>query len=372
MTDSSTSSTPKKWIVGIQQHCPPLGRTIGTIVKMPDPGNGDMRDYATMSSTESNSNGNENGNGNGSYIAEFQSMPENFSSFIVGRHIIKDGDIYVINRIDPLFFYLATQSIDEQTQTQEGINSDKSSNGTQPKKQSWQPYDQFLEQSKLPREIANVISEEQIQHICLTFDNEELYFKFDVDKALAWLQKKQERVLESLVRQDQRRQKSNEKNSNAAKDNDQAGGSISANFNFGKPTPVVAAPAVQENSQAASQLDTHALKMESFQIICNYLNETWSKKFIEHVGYTMEEVTNSAKTTRKSSSIVSNDNGMGSKGTVEEDSTNESLAKKEAANKKTIAAARTVGNKRLAKINKKGMRSIGSFFGAGKPKKAKR
>jgi hypothetical protein len=331
------------------------------IVNMPDPGNGDMRDYATMSSTESN--GNVSGNGSGSYIAEFQSIPQNFSSFIVGRHIIKDGDIYVINRIDPLFFYLATQSIDEGTQTQ---------GRTPPKKQSWQPYDQFMEQSKLPGEIANVISEEQIQHICLTFDNEERYFKFNVDKALAWLQKKQERVLKALIRQDQRRKTNNEKNRNAAKDNDQAGGSISANFNFGKPTPVAAAPAVQENSKAASQPDTDALKMESFQIICNYLNETWSKKFIEHVGSTMEQVTNSAKTTRKSSSIVSNDNGMDSKGTVEEDSTNESLAKKAAANKKTIAAARTVGNKRLAKINKKGMRSIGSFFGAGKPKKAKR
>jgi hypothetical protein len=363
MTDSSTSSTPKKWIVGIQQHCPPLGRTIGTIVKMPDPGNGDIRDYATMSSTD--------GNANDSYIAEFQSIPENFSSFIVGRHIIKDGDIYVINRIDPLFFYLATQSIDEQ-QTQGGVNNDRNNNAPQPKKQSWQPYDQFLEQSKLPREIAKVITEEQIQHICVTFDNEERYFKFNVDKALAWLQKKQERVLESLVRQDQRRRKRDENNSNAAKHNDQAGGSISANFNFVKAAPVAADPAVQENSKAASQPDTHALKIESFQIICNYLNETWSKKFIEHLGYTMEQVTNSAKTTRKSSSIVSNDIGTGSKGTIEEDSTNESLTKKAAANQKTISAARTVGNKRLAKVNKKGMRSIGSFFGAGKPKKAKR
>ena len=55
-----------------------------------------MRDYARLSSMD----------GNDTYIAEFQTLSENFSSFIVGRHIVKDGDLYLINRIDPLFFYL--------------------------------------------------------------------------------------------------------------------------------------------------------------------------------------------------------------------------------------------------------------------------
>lgn len=352
---SNNNSIPQKWIVGIQQHCPPPGRTIGTIVKINDPGTGDMRDYAIMSSIDCHD----------SHIAEFQSIPENFSSFIVGRHIIKDGDLYVINRIDPLFFYLTTQSIDEQKQG--GIND--RNNGLQPKKQSWQPYDQFLEQSKLPREITKVISEEQIQHICLTFDNDELYFKFDVDKTLKWLQKKQERVLESLLSQNQRRRKSKEKNSDTSKDDDRAGGSVSANFNFGKPG-LVAAP-LQEISKTASQSDMNALKIGSFQIICNYLNETWSKKFIEYLGYTIEQVTSSTKTMRKSS-IVSNDNNMGDEGTVKEDNMKGSYTKKSTANQKAMAASRTVGNKRLAKLSTKGVRSIGSFFSTGKAKKAKR
>jgi len=355
MSMTNNSNTPQKWIVGIQEHCQAPGRTIGTIVKMNDPGTGDIRDYAIMSSID----------GTDSYIAEFQSMTESFSTFIVGRHIIKDGDIYLINRIDPLLFYLATQSIDEQKQG--GIRD--RNKGLQPKKHSWQPYDQLLEQSKLPILISKFISEAQIQHVCLTFGNGELYFKFDVDKTLHWLQKKQERVLESLIGQDQRRQKVNEKNSIAGKKDDQSGGSISANFNFGKPGPVVAL--VEENSKTASQSDINALKIESFQIVCNYLNETWSKKFIEHLGYTSEQIMSSTKTKRKSS-VVSNASDTGDIDNVKEDNIKEFPTTKTDPNQKTMVAARTVGNKRLVKLNTKGMRSIGSFFTTGKAKKAKR
>ena len=367
MADNNSNS--KKWIVGIQQHRPSPGRTMGKLVKLPDPGTGEMRDYARMVSME----GNDSDSDSDSYIAEFQTMSENFSSFIVGRHFVKDGDLYIINRIDPLFFYLATQSIDDGQQ--------------QPKKQSWQPYQQFLEESKLPGEVTECISEEQIQHVCSTFDNDELYFKFSEDRALKWLQKKQERLLESLVGQAQRREEVNgKKNSNGIDFDDPLGGSVSSNFNFGsKPvaatTPVAtASPTQQENSKTTtttisshnkqSDDDAKLLKMDSLQIICNYLNEGWSKKFMEHLGHAIEEVTTSGIKQSRNSSVVSPDIGKNGRNNFEQE---EEAKNSIAANKNAVSASsRTVGNKRLAKVSTKGMKSIGSFFGAGKAKKPKR
>lgn len=356
MTMSKSNNASQKWIVGIHEREVPTGRTIGKIFKAKDPGTGDVRDYAFMSLTNNN---------NDSYVAEFQSMAADFSSFIVGRHVVRDGDLYVINRVDPLFFYLSTQSIDEQNQRV--VNDDN--NRAQPKKQSWQPYDQFLEQSELPLEITKVICEKQLQHICSTFENDELFFKFSVDKTLKWLQKKQERVLETLVGQHQRRQDRDD--SIASKKRDQMGGSISANFNFGNSNPVVTSAQENNNTKSQSKPDTNALKVESLQIICNYLDQMWSKKFVEHVGFTLEEIT-STKTAKKSSDVSKHNTTCG-KGSYGDDKTTGSSPKNVTPpNKKAVSIARTVGNKRLAKLNTKGMKSIGSFFGASKPKKAKR
>ena len=205
---------------------------MGKLVKMSDPSIGKMRDYAKMVSID----------GNDSYIAEFQTMSKDFSSFIIGWNIVKDRDIYLINQTDPLFFYLATQSISGQQNQNGGSINDRSNNG-QPKKQSWLPYQQFLEQSRLPREIMDCISEEQLQHICMTFNNKELYFKFSTKRALKWLQKKQERLFESLVRQDQGCRTANKKITNGLNSDGPIEGSVSSNFNFGIKPAATTTPA---------------------------------------------------------------------------------------------------------------------------------
>ena len=349
MTDYSINA--KKWVVGIHQDRTPQGQTIGKIFKMNDPCTGDMRDYAIMSSVD----------GSGSYIAEFQSVPGDFSSFIVGRHVVKDGDLYLINQIDPLFFYIGTQSIHDQRE------GDGENNRSESKQESWKPYDQFLEKSELPHEIVRLISEEQIQHVCSIFQSDELYFKFNADKTIQWLRKKQELVLKSLIRQDQRKRKMNDKTFMAQRNN--ARGSISANFNSYEPSSV--SNHRQEISQIASKSDTRALKIESIQVVCNYLNETWSKKLIEHFGYTVEQIKSCRKTDRKSFSFHI-DSDARSKDAGKKDNTEYLRTKKAAANQMAISAARTIGNKRLAKLSTKGMKSIGSFFTQGKGKKPKR
>jgi len=353
----SDASKNKKWIVGMIPDIPGIDRkrTLGKIVKLKDPGTNEIRDYGLMA---------ESCNQNQCTILEFQSIPADFSSFIVGRHIIKDGNIYVINRIDPLFFYLSTHAFGE---SQSGINNDNKHQ----QQQSWQSFDQCLENSKLPREFCEAISEKQMRHICSTFSNDDIcYLKFSVEKALQWLQSKQERVLESLIRQHKRNRKIkdakyaslNNNRTGTNNINNIKGESISENFNLPPQSHLVATPSSNEikntNNDVTIELsETKTLKNESIQIVCNYLNQGWANKFITHLKCTTE-VLSTSKTANKAAG-VSNINYVGIQHNIDNDF---SSKKSETANQKPIMSARTSGNKRLVNVSTKGMKSIGNFF----------
>lgn len=353
----SDASKNKKWIVGIIPDVPGINsnRIMGKIVKLKDPGTNEFRDYGLLV---------ESCNQNQCTIVEFQSIPADFSSFVVGRHIVKDGNIYVINPIDPLFFYLSTHLFDE---SQSGINNDNKHK----QQQSWQSFDQCLENSKLPREFYEAISEKQMRHICSTFSNDDIcYLKFSVEKTLQWLQSKQERVLESLIRQHKRNRKTkdakyaslNNNRTGTNNSNTIMGESISENFNLPPPSHLVATPSSNEikntNTNVTIELsETKALKNESIQIICNYLNQGWSNKFITHLKCTTE-VLSTSKTVNKAAG-VSNINNSGIQHNIDNDMSSKKL---ETTNQKPIVSARTSGNKRLVKVSTKGMKSIGNFF----------
>jgi hypothetical protein len=355
------ASKNKKWIVAMMLDVPGIdcNSSIGNIVKIRDPSTNEDRDYGLMAATTIGGN-KTNQNKQCNNIVEFQSLPADFSSFIVGRHIVKDGNIYVVNRIDPLFFYLSTQSVDDGQQ------------------QSWEPFDQNLEKSKLPRQVCEAIPEIQMKHICKTFDNDDIcYLKFNVEKTLKWLQKKQERLFESLIIQDQRNRKA--KGVKYASFNNNItgvmGGSMSANFNLPpQASRLVAATSCNEDKNSSNAVglsnNTKSIKTESIQIICNYLNQDWSKKFIEHLGCTMEVISTTTKTTNKA---AAGDSNYVSNAVIQQNIDDDISSKKIAeAKKKAIAETRTMGNKRLAKVSTKGMKSMSSFFGAAvKTKKAK-
>jgi hypothetical protein len=286
------------------------------ILKLKDPSTQESRQYVFI---------------NDKHIVEVQSLPADFSSFFVGRHIIKDGNLYVLNRVDPLFFVLAAQIIPEES-----------------KKSSWQPFDQTL--GSLPQEVQKSVVESQMGHLCQTMNNDQTdnvtYLKFSVPKALSWLQKKQERVYQCLLRQDQVKQQ-REKN----KVSDTKGGSISASFNMPE-DPMAATPSSDNNIVLS---DTKQLKIDSIQIVSSYLSEEWSKKFIESLdGMTEDAVFSTAPKVFKSASAPLSQ---------EADDT--------PAKRTKVEAPRTFGNKRLAQVSTKGMKSLGSFFGAPKSKKSK-
>ena len=110
-------------------------------------------------------------------IVEVQNLPADFSSYIVGRHVIKDGNLYVLNRVDPLFWVLALFPSTAENQ-----------------KSQWQPFAQIVD--SLPREVRTSLIEDQICHLCqvLTADQtgDVPYYKFNHEKALVWLKKKQD------------------------------------------------------------------------------------------------------------------------------------------------------------------------------------
>jgi hypothetical protein len=314
MSSSDTSST--KWMVAVVDKVfSESPNRPSRIVKLKDPSTQESRQYVFV---------------NDKHIVEVQSLPADFSSFFVGRHIIKDGNLYVLNRVDPLFFVLAAQIPEES------------------KKYPWQPFDQTLQ--SLPQELQKLVVESQMGHLCQTLNNDQTdnvtFLKLSVPKALSWLQKKQERVYQCLLRQDQaKKQREKSKGSNTK------GGSISASFNMPE-DPMAATP----SSDNIVLSDTKQLKIDSIQIVSSYLSEEWSKKLIESLdGMTEDAVFSTAPKVFKSASAPLPQ--------VEADDT--------PAKRTKLEAPRTFGNKRLAQVSTKGMKSLGSFFGAPKSKKSK-
>lgn len=172
------------------------------------------------------------------------------------------------------------------------------------------------------------------------------YLKFSVAKALKWLRKKQERVYQCLLQQDQAKQERDR-----TKLSNTTGGSVSSSFNM-PDDPIAAAP----STDTVLLSDTKKLKIESIQIVSSYLSDDWAKKLIESLdGITEDAIFSTARKETKAASA--------SLPTVEPDETPAKTQK--------VDPARTMGNKRLAKVSTKGMKSLSSFFSAPKSKKTK-
>ena len=111
------------------------------------------------------------------------------------------------------------------------------------------------------------------------------YFKFSEKLVLQWLHKKQELVYQVLVRQEMTREKDQQKFQRRRPKGSSpvaAGGSVSSTFCT--PEDEMAAKPVKTSSHSSSTISPKTLqnlKMESLQIVCNYLSEEWTTKLIE-------------------------------------------------------------------------------------------
>lgn len=317
-----SSSDGPKWLVAVVDSVfskeGKNNKDASKLIKLKDPAIGESREYIFANDKD---------------IVEVQSLEADFSSFIIGRHIVKDGNLYVFNRVDPLFWALSQNSPSKECK-------------------QWVGYEQIVE--SLPQEVRKSLEENQIGHLCLALSPDQTggdvpYYKFNAEKALKWLQKKYDRVYQCLLHQNQTKQMQ-EKEIISKKGRE--GGSVSASFHMPDADPMAATP---KSDDVVS--DTKMLKVEAAQVVSSYLSTDWSTKFLESISMN-QEIVNTVSSAKKDNPPTS------AKRTLVEDSS------KEIQNKsiKKVEQARTMGNKRLAKVNTKGMKSLSSFFGAPKKK----
>lgn len=373
---------------------------------MKDPFTGHSRQYIIMNDTEifeiQNVSSTTNQN------VDDDDDNKNFASFFVGRHVIRDGNLYSLNRVDPLFFFLSEQNISSTTTSSSSVS--KNSDST---KNTWKSVEQIVE--SMPKVLQNVFlsmssslskdgngdnkndekqrqqqQQHQLCHVCDFLCNEqtddELYLKFSMKKTLVWLTKKQHRVYECLLRQDQMKQrrqqryesKRQERRKHQTTGSGGGGGSISTSFNMEEDDPIASKPSdSNENKEQGIILsDTAKLKLQSVQMICNYLSETLAESFITAMDMCVQDVLyhhdDKKDKTKKSSTTPDADGNGVSKKRCQATSASTSAAlvpvETEQGNngkkqKLSFEGTRTLNNKRLQKVNTKGMKKLSSFFG---------
>jgi hypothetical protein len=303
-------------------------------------------------------------------ILEIQSLPSDFSSFFVGRHVVGDGNFYVFNPMDPLFWVLSAQEPHD----------------TPTKKRSWQPYHQMAESlfpviaSSTPArsesttstlidlQSTQLLQQDQLSHLFQTLCNEQTnqltYYKFCPTKAVRWLERKQEVLYRCLVKQQQvQRLQEGEIGNSSCQNNNRLGGSRSASFYLpDEDNPEVP---VERSEPGASLSETgldmateHRLKVESLHILTSYISPAWSKKYFDSLslGVTASVLTTSTTSKPMETSLMTK-NPILTVPITQKDSNTKSK------HKILQPSVRSVANKSLDKVNKKGMKKMSSFFG---------
>lgn len=268
------------------------------------------------------------------HLVEIQSLEADFSSFLVGRHVVKDGNLYVMNRVDPLFWFFGYYSPTEQSK-------------------QWRPVDQVVE--CLPDPVQTALDTAQLPHVFQVLNSEAMgdtpFYKFVPERALKWLDQKHQRIVQCLERQELAKRELNKKKLQKSR---KGGGSVSSSFYIPDEDPVSAAPQTEDAPVTMSENDLEQLKLDGAHILSNYLPSEWSKSLLDHLGLTQVDTKATTKPAQPAKAVVSPDKKQ---------------EEEQPKPKKKVVEAQTIGNKRLAKVNTKGMKSLSSFFGAPAKKK---
>lgn len=376
-----------------------------------------QRQYLLTSSSHSNSTKND--------IYEVQnithSKSSNFSSFFVGSRVISNPSLHLINRVDPLFFLLSYFNID--------------TNNNNEQSQKWQPWNQICENRNIHHTVRQILQHDksQLRHffhindsLVLSQDdnNDDLIlYKFQSDKALKWLNAKIRKVETMLEKQYKARRTYEERIRQTEKDGNNHG-AFSSSFvlsknncdkqssdNLNEDSMIDQIHEENKICEEKQSEDTKSKEMDislsseeqrqllksSIQVVCEYISPSWQSKLLEYLKLDIDVIlsTSKSKQEKKETKDNSNPNNhptvtpalsssplfnegkmseadkllqytMGSgTGTSTNDDSNDK--------KRKINDAKSVGLKRLQKVNTKGMKSLSSFFGpaAGASKKTK-
>lgn len=353
------------------------------VIQLPEPGSDDTSSYIIVTQQQ-----------NKNYdIYEIQSVRCNsgkYASYFVGSRIISNPELYLTTRVDPLYFALShfhriVKKGDEQSD----------------KLDKWQPWDQAL--TDLPSPILRALGLDpalningikevgQLAHLLDVSDmcgDDLLLCKFSEESTLKWLVAKFNQALEALrTRQLQKKKRDLERR----QEMNVSGGAKSSSFNMvtdedaeeKKQEEETGLP--KQNSEALvilSSNEEESLKAGSLQLICNYIPVEWRQKLTKELGMAEADWKGKSK-----ASSASNEEHAGEKrsrasweGNHGQEDADALLAytmgtsnanasdKSSSDNKKGTKNAQSAGLKRLAKVNKKGMKSLSSFFGAAKKK----
>jgi hypothetical protein len=310
-------------------------------------------------------------------IYEIQSVSPNggkYASFMVGSRFVSNPDLHVMTRVDPLYFvldYLETASTN--------INTD---NGGGAK---WQPFDQLLKD--LPKPVLTALNTNlsittvkevgQLAHLMDVSDlfDDDIVCKFNETKALAWLNAKYERSLVSLRgRKLEKKRRMEERKSSGEY------GAFSSSFVLaGTESSKDKTESTSNTGKDAKEVELtkdeeHAVRISALQLISEYIPPSWRTKLAKSLNLSEEDIEKKTKATSAASGEKRpRASWEGVIGQAEADellclTTGQSNTTSVTPAEKSAKNAQTVGLKRLAKVNTKGMKSINSFFGGAKKK----
>jgi hypothetical protein len=367
---SSSSSTPQSK----QQY---------NIIQLPEPGSDDgTRDYIIVTQQQNQSNSWD--------IFEIQSVRPNagkYASFFVGSRIISHPELYVTTRVDPLFFALSHfHSLTKKGDAQ----SDK-----------WQPWDQALTDLPLPilRALGldttlNINGIHEVGQLAFLLDvsdmcgDDLLLCKFSEESTLKWLEAKFQAALKALrMRLMQRKRRDVDKKNELI----MSGGAKSSSFNMVNDDTDIKKQEEKKEEETdevskdqndlvitLSKKEEESLRAGALQLICDYIPDEWRQKLTEKLE--MNEADWKGKSKTKDEHVLGGKRPRasweGNHGQEDADAllqytmgTNSNSGDKSSDAKKGVKNAQSSGLKRLAKVNKKGMKSLSSFFGAKKKQK---
>eukprot|EP00956_Cyclotella_meneghiniana_P036585 scaffold127606_cov73-Cyclotella_meneghiniana.AAC.2 len=304
-------------------------------------------------------------------IYEIQSTAPNngkYASYMIGSRFISNPDLFVVSRVDPLFFVL------DYLESVSSNNADDGGGG------KWQPFDQLfkdisphvLTALNMNLSVSTIQEMGQLAHLLDASDvfGDDIVCKFNDDKAMTWLNAKYQRSLLVL-----RARKLDKKRRLAERKASGEYGAFSSSFvlDEGKKEKT------EKNGNNGVEMslneeENRAVQVSALQLLSEYLPTSWRAKLAKSLNLTEQETKKSTPTT--SGEKRPRSKWEGAIGQTDADDllclatgqSKEGMANSVTPVENSVKNAQSVGLKRLAKVNTKGMKSLTSFFG-GKKKK---
>jgi ribonuclease H2 subunit B len=264
---------------------------------------------------------------------------KSYGSYFVDSTVISDGSLCICSPLDPLYFVLPYVS---------EHNNNK-----------WMPLDQVI--STFSGTIQNALCTYQLKNLMdfkqLGDDEDDLLLcRYNESKTIVWLKSKYMLCVEGIRKkmlQHQQKKLSCHEGSNQH-------GAFAPGFimdsvtslNSSEDTTAIA------NSNSSEELELHnAAKRYALQVLFEYLNEVWRKKILLSLGfpddYSLEQTKSAPSNTIPSAVITP-------------------LHEYDDKKRKPVEPAKTYGQKKLAKVDTKGMKSLSSFFSSSTSSKKKK